>query len=221
MAPVRTHIVWDWNGTLFHDMDAVLGASNAAFATIGIDPMTLQEYREQYEVPIPRFYQRLLGRVPSQEEWLRLDDAFHDRYLELSPACGLTEGVRELLADWQAAGHSQSLLSMYEHDKLVPLVEAFGLADRFLRVDGRSGPSGGKKAEQLTRHLAELGERVDPARTVLIGDAADDALAALHAGARAVLYTGGSHTREKLEPVGVPVVDTLAEAVELAGRLTG
>ncbi|MFB7905464.1 HAD family hydrolase [Kitasatospora sp. NPDC059146] len=218
---MRTHIVWDWNGTLFHDMDAVLGASNAAFATIGVGPMTLQQYREQYEIPIPRFYERLLGRMPSTEEWLRLDDAFHDRYVELSRACGLTEGVPELLAGWQAAGHSQSLLSMYEHEKLVPLVDGFGLTGSFLRVDGRSGPSGGQKAQQLTRHLAELGERVDPARTVLIGDAADDALAALHAGARAVLYTGGSHTREKLEPVGVPVVDSLAEAVELAGRLTG
>ncbi|MBD0691540.1 phosphatase [Streptomyces sp. CBMA123] len=202
-------------------MDAVLGASNAAFATIGVGPMTMQEYREQYEIPIPRFYERLLGRMPSEEEWLRLDDAFQDRYRELSPTCGLTEGVPELLAGWREAGHSQSLLSMYVHDKLVPLVDSFGLTGSFLRVDGRSGPSGGQKAEQLTRHLAELGEWVDPARTVLIGDAADDALAALHAGAHAVLYTGGSHTREKLEPVGVPVVDSLAEAVELAGRLAG
>ncbi|WP_327677424.1 HAD family hydrolase [Kitasatospora sp. NBC_00458] len=218
---MRTHIVWDWNGTLFHDMEAVLGASNAAFATIGVGPMTLQEYREQYEIPIPRFYQRLLGRLPSDAEWLELDDAFHRRYHELSAACGLTEGVRELLDGWRAAGHSQSLLSLYEHDRLLPVVDGFGLTGQFLRVDGRSGPAGGQKAEHLVRHLAALAGHVDPARTVLIGDAADDALAALSAGAHAVLYTGGSHTREKLEPVGVPVVDTLAEAVELAGRLVG
>ncbi|MEV0536374.1 HAD family hydrolase [Kitasatospora sp. NPDC050463] len=218
---MRTHIVWDWNGTLFHDMEAVLGASNAAFATVGIEPMSMQEYREQYEIPIPRFYQRLLGRMPSEAEWLRLDDAFHVRYLELSTACGLTAGVLDLLSRWREAGHSQSLLSMYEHHKLLPVVEGFGLTGHFLRVDGRSGPAGGPKAEHLTRHLAALGAQVDPARTVLIGDAADDALAALSAGAHAVLYTGGSHTREKLEPVGVPVVDSLAEAVELAGRIAG
>ncbi|MER7753081.1 HAD hydrolase-like protein [Kitasatospora sp. NPDC097643] len=216
---MRTHIVWDWNGTLFHDMEAVLGASNAAFATIGVGPMTMQEYREQYEVPIPRFYERLLGRMPSEAEWLRLDTAFHDRYHELREACGLTEGARELMDGWRAAGHSQSLLSMYEHDRLLPVVEGFGLTAQFLRVDGRSGPSGGQKAEHLVRHLAALGDGVHPGRTVLIGDAADDARAALSAGAYAVLYTGGSHTREKLEPVGVPVVDTLAEAVELAGRI--
>lgn len=53
----------------------------------------------------------------------------------------------------------------------------------------------------------------------MIGDAADDAVAAKHVGALAVLYTGGSHSRASLEAVGVPVVDTLAEAVEEALRL--
>jgi hypothetical protein len=33
-----------------------------------------------------------------------------------------------------------------------------------------------------------------------------------------VLYTGGSHSRASLESVGVPVVDSLAEAVEVALR---
>src|SRR4051812_14466160 len=132
---MRTHIVWDWNGTLFHDMEAVLGASNAAFATVGLQPLSLQEYREQYEIPIPRFYQRLLGRVPSQAEWEALDGAFHDRYTQLSPACGLTEGVPELLTGWSAGpGRSQSLLSMYEHERLVPVVDAFGLTRHFVRV---------------------------------------------------------------------------------------
>ncbi|MER8185415.1 HAD family hydrolase [Kitasatospora sp. NPDC094015] len=217
---MRTHIVWDWNGTLFHDMDAVLGASNAAFATIGIAPLSLEQYREMYEIPIPVFYRRLLGRDPSQAEWEELDDVFHLRYAELSPACGLTTGVPELLSDWRAAGRSQSLLSMYEHERLVPVVTRFGLVGEFLRVDGRTGASGGRKAAHLARHLTALGAEVEPGRTVLIGDAVDDAQAALASGLHAVLYTGGSHTRAKLEVAGVPVVDSLAEAVELAAELT-
>ncbi len=62
-------------------------------------------------------------------------------------------------------------------------------------------------------------KRQDPGRTVVIGDAVDDAVAARHAGAHAVLYTGGSHSRTSLAAAGVPVVDTLAEAVELAEEI--
>ncbi|MEU0290331.1 HAD family hydrolase [Streptomyces sp. NPDC006147] len=213
------HIVWDWNGTLFHDVDAVIGATNAAFAELGLAPITLERYRELYCVPVPKFYERLMGRLPSEAEWELMDAIFHRHYTDHRVRCGLADGVEDLLRTWASAGRSQSILSMYGHDDLVPLVRDFGIASHFIRVDGRTGPSGGSKAEHMVRHLSALGDAVDPRRTVVIGDAADDALAARHVGARAVLYTGGSHGRASLEAVGVPVVDTLSEAVAQAERL--
>ncbi|MFJ8595543.1 HAD family hydrolase [Streptomyces sp. NPDC093598] len=212
------HIVWDWNGTLFHDIDAIIGATNAAFAELGLEPLTLEKYRELYCVPVPKFYERLMGRLPTEAEWQVMDDIFHRYYAEHRTACELTVGAVELLTGWRSAGRSQSILSMYVHEELVPLVRGFGIEPHFIRVDGRTGPSGGSKAEHMVRHLASL-SGVAPERTVVIGDAADDAVAALHVGARAVLYTGGSHSRVSLEAVGVPVVDTLEEAVAEAARL--
>ena len=212
------HIVWDWNGTLFHDNDAIIGATNAAFAELGLTPITMEEYRALYCVPVPKFYERLLGRLPTDAEWEVMDVTFHRYYAEHRVVCGLTEGAADLLTGWRTAGRSQSILSMYGHDELVPLVREFGIEPHFIRVDGRTGPSGGSKAEHMVRHLGAL-TGVDPERTVVIGDAADDAVAALHVGARAVLYTGGSHSRASLEVVGVPVVDSLAEAVAEAERL--
>jgi len=212
------HIVWDWNGTLFHDNEAIIGATNAAFGELGLAPITIEQYRALYCVPVPKFYERLLGRLPTDAEWEVMDETFHRHYAEHRVMCELTEGVAELLSGWRSAGRSQSLLSMYTHDELVPLVRRFGIEGHFLRVDGRVGPSGGSKAEHMVRHIEALAG-VDPTRTVVIGDAADDAVAALHVGARAVLYTGGSHSRASLETVGVPVVDTLAEAVAEAERL--
>ncbi|MET7271385.1 MULTISPECIES: HAD family hydrolase [Streptomyces] len=213
------HIVWDWNGTLFHDNDAIIGATNAAFAEFGLTPITLEQYRALYCVPVPKFYERLMGRLPTDAEWEVMDATFHRYYTEHRVRCGLTEGAAELLAGWRSAGRSQSILSMYGHEELVPLVRGLGIEAHFLRIDGRTGPSGGSKAEHMVRHLAALGSVVEPARTVVIGDAADDAVAARHVGARAVLYTGGSHSRASLVGAGVPVVDTLGEAVAEAERL--
>ncbi|MET9589362.1 HAD family hydrolase [Streptomyces sp. NPDC006516] len=214
----RTHLVWDWNGTLLDDIEAVLGATNAAFAEVDLAPLTLEQYRETYCVPIPKFYERLMGRLPTPAEWERMDGLFHRHYTERRDGCGLTAGAEEVLDRWKRAGGSHSLLSMYGHEHLVPVVRAYGIERHFVRVDGRTGPSGGSKAQHMARHFEVLGG-IPPERAVVIGDAVDDAVAAAHVGARAVLYTGGSHSRSSLEAAGVPVVDTLAEAVALAGLM--
>ncbi len=214
MSTRHPHLVWDWNSTLFHDMDAIIAATNASFAVLGLPPITLERYRELYCVPVPRFYEKITGRVPEPAEWVLLDEAFQRSYTTHSALCELAAEANELLHTWQRDGGTQSLLSLTAHEDLIPFVRRFGIEERFVRVDGRVGPPGGGKAEHLVRHLDAL--RVDPAQVVLIGDAADDAAAAAHVGARAVLYAGGSHGRESLESVGVPVVDSLAEAVALA-----
>ncbi|MER6389852.1 HAD hydrolase-like protein [Streptomyces sp. NPDC001523] len=214
------HIVWDWNGTLLHDIDAVILATNASFAEFGFAPITLETYRELYVVPVPKFYERLMGRMPTEAEWLVMDETFHRHYWSSAETAGLAEGALELLRGWQGAGSTQSLLSLAPHDKLVPLVRTHGIDTHFLRVDGRTGPSHTTKAGHLVRHMAAMAAAgVTADRTVLIGDAVDDALAAAHVGARAVLYTGGSHSRSSLESAGVPVVDTLAEAVATAREM--
>ncbi|MFD2006431.1 HAD family hydrolase [Streptomyces narbonensis] len=211
------HLVWDWNGTLLDDIGAVIGATNAAFAELGLDSITLEQYRELYTVPVPKFYERLMGRLPTDAEWIVMDGAFHRHYWARAEACGLTAGAAELLAARQESGLTQSLLSLAPHAELIPLVRRHGIAERFVRMDGRIDASTDGKSGHMVRHLAALAVPAD--RVVVIGDAADDAVAAAHVGAKAVLYTGGSHSRASLERVGVPVVDSLAEAVSAAEEL--
>ncbi|MDI5965965.1 HAD family hydrolase [Streptantibioticus silvisoli] len=219
MLKHATHIVWDWNGTLFHDIDAVVEASNASCAEVGLAPLTLERYRELYRVPVRGFYEHLLGRSPSDAEWAALNVSFHRHYRRLAASCGLAEGAADLLAARRAAGGTQSLCSLAPHADLVPLVTAHGIAGHFVRMDGASDLTGAAKAAQLARHLDAM-DGMDPRRTVVIGDALDDAAAAAHVGARAVLYSGGSHSRASLRSAGVPVVDTLAEAVAVADRVS-
>jgi phosphoglycolate phosphatase-like HAD superfamily hydrolase len=208
------HIVWDWNGTLFHDIDAVVGATNEVFRPYGLGVVTVDGFREVYTRPIWVAYEKLLGRPLEPGEWELLDEGFHEHYHRLMLDCDLAGDCRTSLAAWESAGGSQSLLSMWGHDRLVPKVTEFGIHPHFSRVDGLRGDPGGHKAEHMAAHLAALG--LEPREVLVIGDSVDDAHAALHVGARAVLYSGGMTRRADLHALGVPVVDTLTEALEHA-----
>ncbi|MFI6451489.1 HAD family hydrolase [Streptosporangium amethystogenes] len=208
------HIVWDWNGTLFHDIDAVVGATNAVFEPYGLGSYDADRFRAVYTRPIWAAYERMLGRALHEGEWEMLDLGFHDNYHRLMLECGLADDALSTLESWGNAGGRQSLLSMWAHDRLVPKIAEFGIDHHFSRIDGLRSAPGGHKAESMVAHLAALG--IDPADVLVIGDSLDDAHAAQHVGARAVLYTGGMTSRADLMSCGVPVVDTLANALDHA-----
>jgi phosphoglycolate phosphatase-like HAD superfamily hydrolase len=208
------HIIWDWNGTLFHDIDAVLGATNAVFAPYHVDPLTAETFRASYTRPIWVAYERFLGRPLRDGEWLELDRGYHERYHELMRACDLDTTAQNSLDQWRASGGTQSLLSMWWHDRLVPTVHGFGIDTYFDRVDGLRGAGGGPKAEHMAAHLAALG--IDAGDVLVIGDSVDDADAATAIGARSVVYTGGMTSRAALTATGAPVVDRLIDALNYA-----
>ena len=161
-----------------------------------------------------RFYEQVAGRPIQPGEWEALDSAYHDSYGARVEGLKLAVDARAALEAAEAAGLSQSLLSMWRHQDLVPLVERLGIARFFVRVDGLRVPGGGGKTEHLVEHLAAL--RVEAPAALLVGDTLDDLAAARAVGAGCVLYDGGSHHRDALEATGVPVVDTLTAAVEAA-----
>ena len=205
------HLVWDWNGTLFDDLAAVVAATNDVLVHAGGRAVTAEEHRQRFKRPIADYYAEELGRPLADGEFTGLDALFHSAYERHRLACKPAAEARDAIAAWTG---SQSLLSMWHHENLVPLVDQFGLTGLLNRVDGLRGPGGGPKRPHLEAHLAALG--VSPSSVVLIGDSVDDAEAALGVGASAVLYSGGFTAVEKLNKVGVPVTGSLLEAVRLA-----
>ncbi len=211
----RTHLVWDWNGTLLDDLTLVVTSTNEAFSSVGGRSVDSDEHRRVFRRPVAEFYAEILERAVTEEEFEELDRIFHQAY-----RMGLT--TIPLAADAEAAIKSwtgtQSLLSMWFHEELIPAVESRGLAGVFARIDGRpTEVDGGLKAGHLARHLAQLG--VPGEEAVLIGDSIDDADAAASVGAGCVLYTGGFTDPARLRASGAPVADTLLEAVSLAKTL--
>jgi phosphoglycolate phosphatase-like HAD superfamily hydrolase len=206
--------VWDWNGTLLDDNDAVVAAVNAVCARYGRTDISLAEWRAVFRRPIDACYEQLLGRSLTSEDWALIDRAYHEEYDSLVPSLDLAVDARPALTGWRSQGGTQSLLSMWFHEDLVALVNKLGVAAEFVRIDGLRAEIGGEsKAAYLLAHLAELG--LDPAEVVMIGDVVDDATAAASAGIGCVLLTTGISTPEALARAGVRVVDSIGAAVDL------
>lgn len=211
----RTHLVWDWNGTLLDDLTLVVSATNAAFAAVGGRDVDADEHRRRFRRPVAEFYAEMLGRAVDDEEFGRLDRIFHDAYRLGLTTMTLKADAMTAIKVWPG---SQSLLSMWFHEELIPAVDTYGLAGLFARVDGlRTEVGGDLKAGHLGRHLEALGVRGEDA--VLIGDSLDDGFAADSVGAASVLYTGGFTDPARLRAAGRPVADTLLEAVGIAQSL--
>ena len=209
------HLVWDWNGTLLNDLDLVVEATNAAFAAIGGPMVTAEDHRRDFRRPVIDYYAFVLGRPVSADEFVRLDHAFHTAYRTRLLECALADDAVDAISAWPG---TQSLLSMWFHDELLPEVSRRGLAERLVRVDGlRATVGGGHKAEHLIEHLAALEVKGD--ETVLIGDSIDDAHAADEVGAQVVLYAGGFTDPAVLRASGRPLAPTLVEAVALAEEI--
>jgi phosphoglycolate phosphatase-like HAD superfamily hydrolase len=207
-------VVWDWNGTLLDDNHAVLAAVNEVCAGFGRADLTWAEWQAAYARPMRLSYEQILERVLDDEEWTRVDKLYHERYDALLHTCALSIGVSEALQHCVDNGRTQSLLSMWFHSRLTPTVEGFGLTPHFTRVDGLADEvGGGSKAVSLIRHLEF--QNLDPAEVVLIGDVVDDADAARAAGTQSILVTTGAMTRSALEATGVPVTDSITEALRL------
>jgi len=214
------HIIWDWNGTLFADSEALIESTIEAFASAGLSPITRARYQELHQQPIPAFYDSLVGRRLTDTEQTRLDELFRRAYLARREYIPLTHDAVDAMSLWRSAGGSQSLLSMYPHEALVVLVEKFGIASYFQAVDGLTGTESGRKAPHLQRHLRKLG--VNPANAVLIGDSIDDAYAANECGVRSLIYHAGNaavHALAHFTSLGLPTVASLDAAV--TGVLAG
>jgi len=210
------HLVWDWNGTLLDDLTLVVEATNACLALFGGGPTTAEEHRREFCRPVSAYYEVALGRAVDAADFARLDRLFHETYSAGLAACALAADAHHALTGWPG---TQSLLSMWFHDRLVPTIDRYGLAGYFVRVDGlRAQIGGGSKTPHLVSHLSALG--LDGADCVLVGDSVDDAEAAEAVGAGCVLYSGGFTDIDRLRATGRPVAHTLTEAVRLAQAIT-
>jgi phosphoglycolate phosphatase len=203
-------VVWDWNGTLFDDVDCCLDVANQLLAEFGLPQLDgVAGYHAKFRFPIVDYYRDLGFDTSSTGNFHAAAARYIELYTAASRSCALHDGALAALTALQAAGVRQVLISASQRDNLAAQVAPFGLEGVLDGVHGIDDIYAASK-EAIARGWLET-EGLAPDTVLFVGDSEHDAEIARALGARCVLYSGGHHSRTHLESLGAPVIDDLRE----------
>ncbi len=190
-----THVIWDFNGTIYDDVNAGLQSANRLLRAHGLCEIgSIEEYRAVFGFPIIDYYRRM-GFDFEQTPYDALANEWIPYYMEATRDATVYPAVMRLLSDIKERGIAQILLSATEHRMLCEQLENLQLRDYFDEVLGQDTiHAHGKQAIGLAWR-----ERHSEARLLLVGDTAHDAQVAAAMGADCALIACGHQLRATLE----------------------
>ncbi|MBQ2998977.1 MAG: HAD family hydrolase [Clostridia bacterium] len=202
--------IWDFNGTILDDVDAGIFAVNELLGECGVRGIPDREvYRENFGFPIRTYYEKIgfdFQKTPYEE----LAPRWVEKYLRYVKDSECFEDVAVTVKKLNARGVRQIVLSATEREMLVAQLESLGLFSEFGEILGLDNIHAASKIS-----LAQAWREQNPsARVLLIGDTDHDVAAARSIDAECVLVARGHQSRRRLEALGVPVFDTLAEVLD-------
>lgn len=204
-------IFWDWNGTLLDDARAAWLAVNDMLTSRKLPLITFEQYREYIDVPIVRFYERVMDM--SKENMHSLSVEFDALWAKHLPADGVSETTKTLLSDLNKKGIKQYIFSSSRNDIIEPYLRKFGIDSYFECVIGATDRNVGSKAERTRDFIVSNGINLE--KTVFIGDLVHDFDVATFVGAESLLVSSGHQSESALLKTGAPVVSSLSQINEI------
>jgi phosphoglycolate phosphatase len=208
----RRTLLLDLDGTLVDPAEGIIGSCRYAMARMG-HPIADDEDLNWIIGPSLRVtFARLLGERGDAEAAVR---HYRERYREWGlTAAAPYPGVREVLAARRAVGTRLFLCTAKPAVFAKRVVEVFSFADL---LDGVYGPELDGRFDDkgdLIAHLMEE-ERLEKDELCMVGDRAQDALAARRNGVPTVGVLWGYGGREELMAAGAEIIiDTPAELLD-------
>jgi len=190
------NLLLDWSGTLVDDLPPVIGATNHVFAHHGLPPLSREEFRCHFRLPLTDFYDEFLPGIPHDG----LEALFHRHFVGIQDEVSPLPGLFEFLDFCRAGGRRLFLLSSMKAVHFEVQAEKLGLSGCFEHayvgvMDKRVKIGGILAAHGLV-----------PDETAFVGDMIHDVEAARHGGVMSIAILTGYDSFEKLASARPDVV---------------
>ena len=204
------HIIFDWNGTLFNDVELCAEIMNVLLTQESLPNITIQRYKEIFTFPVIEYY-KIAGHTFKRKSFENLGKQFMVEYELRKVRCQLFPGVLNLLSDLKNKNIHLHLLSAYEQQSLNKILKYYNIYTVFENIVGLDNIYATGKSH-LAKHLAEK-IRYDGVEEhiLLVGDTIHDYEVAKEINSDCILMSHGHQDEERLLKLGIPVVKNFIE----------
>lgn len=211
-----SHIIWDWNGTLFDDAPACVKTLNKILERRGLTQIDLEQYREIFRFPVKDYYE-ILGFDFSVEDWDAMAKEFHVVYFDVVRKMKLRNGIIDVLRSLRERNIPMSVLSAAETSILERFLKEYGTREFFDNVSGLTDIYASSKLEVGRNHVQNL--TVPAGEILFIGDTVHDFEVATALKCHCVLITNGHQAEQRLRECGCPVFASTEELADYLGKI--
>lgn len=198
------HIIWDWNGTLFNDVELCAGVMNMLLTQESLPNISTKKYKEIFTFPVIEYY-KIAGHTFERNSFEVLGKQFMDEYEIKKNSCDLFDGARNLLVELQSRNIKQHLLSAYEQNSLNNILKYFAIDSYFQNVIGLDNIYAGGKSHLAKKLAMKIRSNGSAANILLIGDTIHDYEVAKEIYSDCILLSHGHQDEERLLKLGIPV----------------
>ncbi|HHT83966.1 MAG: HAD family hydrolase [Christensenellales bacterium] len=206
------YLLWDWNGTLYNDVDASIKSINISLKEYNLPLLDKERYMEIFCFPVEEYYKKLGFDFEVASYDMLAKDFIRNFLIESKKSAFLQDGAKEVLRHFHALGIKQSILSASEKDILTERLVFYGIDGYFeeiLALDNIYAES------KLDLGLNWISKQNGDKKIALIGDSPHDYEVASAMGIDCILFTGGHGKKPELELKDAIVIDDLRQLKEI------
>jgi phosphoglycolate phosphatase len=204
------HVIWDWNGTLFNDVELCAGIMNILLTQESLPSISIEKYKSIFTFPVVDYY-KIAGHTFESTSFEVLGKQFMDEYEIRKSNCRLYLGAVELLDKLKSKKINQYLLSAYEQNNLNKILKDFNIQSYFKYVVGLDNIYAGGKAHLAKNLEMKIRSNGKDGNILLIGDTIHDYEVAREINSDCILMSQGHQDEKRLMKIGIPVAKNFKE----------
>ena len=192
-------VLFDWNGTVLDDVDAILKAANSELLHLGGKEIGLLRFRQTFQVPIDRYLQRNgIDRNLYLENVEEIQSMFMGKYREYSKKSKLRKNIRKLFQWLQKRDIQIGILSAHREEDIQSTLKKLKL-DHYIDsvVAHNTDITGMHKSKDVPKACRQLNVRKE--NLLIVGDTGHDISVGKEFNVPVAAVTGGYYTKKRLQ----------------------